>query len=1696
MTPQARDRVMSLIDFLSAAHARRFPPVHDVSAYQMDLLREADLPKGKGVALTPAGDRWLTVDFVDLPEAPVVPGFVAEWLEHGPAVSPHVRPAVLEAEDPSEVDDINTAERWVSDTWVPWSVLHGERAQTKALYRRLFELRDKVSNDRDGIELLWGFGRVRWQLGPADVVDHPLMTIPVEIDIDGTTNQISVRPSGALAVESLYLADVNLDDRAGFTAIRQSLEVTDSVVDPWDDATVDDLVRRIVRCLDQDGSTVPVADAVGADATADTSWILYLRRRQPDYQGFLDTMRDLYRDGATVPDPLQALVIDEPSTLISAMDPLMAPEAGDRNSRPNDPLLLPLPTNEEQERIVALSQTRPGVTVQGPPGTGKSHTIANIISHYVAYGKRVLVVAEKEQALRVLADKVPAGIRDLTVSVLGADDEGRRRLESSVNKIQTKVTGLDRQWADEEIVRLGKSLDEIDQRIARLTDRLLLARALETGRLEGRWGDLDSPSVSEAAAWVSQMAPSLGYIPDALPLDTKPPVSPPQLAELLDLVARIGVDRAEACALTVPSLEQLPQSTQLLAAFGTIDGFAAAHALAQPELSDLSRVDETPAAVLELLAADLVQERSWSSRASSGWLAQITNQLSDAHLAAEWPTFVGHIKAEREQILTTLRGIEADTISVPPLPDPLFDAQLADALDRLSGKGKLGVFAGNAKKALADCTINGRTPSTAEDVTKCIAARRVQELRLQLSTRWSNRVGHLDGPALDSSRPEAAVGAYLDDIDAALAGPSRWLELRARLATVGIHTAAPATPSAAERLIDVVHVATRRAAERQAIADLDALRSRLDDGARGEDASPLWSLLLDALTNRHTERWDALRSQVADLQEIAPQALRLRGLRDALRSTAPRWAADVIADPARAGEPGELLRAWQWRQLDGWVGSIARADDPAALQRQLESLSVDRRREVAALVSERAWRRLADNIGDAQRAALNSYLYAVRRFGKTGGKFAARWLEEIRQALNASKDAVPVWIMTTSRALASFRPDQAPPFDLLIIDEASQIGLEAVPLLALAKSTIVVGDDKQTSPENVGADQQTFFNLLDDHLQAIPKYRTLFDINASLYDLAFQKFPGEIMLTEHFRSLPEIIQFSNTHVYDRRVIPLRDQPPRPGWRPLGAVKVLNGYRRGDVNEPEADAVVDLIAGFCESTEYDGMTIGVVSLLGSSQSKVIWEKLYERLGPDAMSKRSIRCGEAANFQGDERDVIVISTVVATDPARPEAKIGAMTGEAANRRINVAASRARNQMWVVHSVDPDRFPNGDLRAALIRHCSEPGALEMEITRLHEQCESDFEREVLTRILARGYRRVRTQQEVGRYRIDIVVEGPDGRLAVECDGDRWHGPDVWHKDRSRQQVLERAGWTFERIRGSAFYRDRDNALEPLWKRLDELGIPIGDEWITTTERSEVRIVGSPLDPSTVPVHVEPEQPSAPAQAPWAPPTPPADVAQPPAVVEPDPAVVEAVEADPIKAEPIEVEPLPARSAPDETPSRSPTVPTPGGAQLQPYRTWSQRSLIEVALAKPEHLLDDLLEIIGAEGPMHAISAYQIYVKASGGHRVGRDIRSTLNQVLNRGLQSGKVAQIQDSIVGQVEKTLYVPGTSPVVVRELGPRSLTDVPRSEIATLIEMLGQDQSRSEVQRNVLKALGLTKLTSRAVEYINECASYRWSADSL
>jgi hypothetical protein len=130
-----------------------------------------------------------------------------------------------------------------------------------------------------------------------------------------------------------------------------------------------------------------------------------------------------------------------------------------------------------------------------------------------------------------------------------------------------------------------------------------------------------------------------------------------------------------------------------------------------------------------------------------------------------------------------------------------------------------------------------------------------------------------------------------------------------------------------------------------------------------------------------------------------------------------------MLDPSDAGDAAELRSSWQW-SAGRWVARPLAELSPGELQHRLHQLVEDRRRVVDELVTHRAWRRLSDNLGDAERRGLNGYLQAVTRYDKTGGKYEARRSEEIRRAMDACKHAVPVWVMTSSRALSSFRPEE------------------------------------------------------------------------------------------------------------------------------------------------------------------------------------------------------------------------------------------------------------------------------------------------------------------------------------------------------------------------------------------------------------------------------------------------------------------------------------------------------------------------------------------------------------------------------------------------------------------------------------------------------------------------------------------------
>lgn len=1721
----SRAQVLRLIDFLSEYDAQRNRPVRNIGDYGLFRLQEKAMPVNEAIQLHASETEWLGVDFVDLPPAPDVPVELENYVAAGVSLSAVSRPAVTvpepvfqepAADDPAELSDdqglteenrqaqmeeytrlVEAAETWVKDAWEPWAEEYSRASSVKQLHRSVFEQREKLILDRESVELVWGFGRARW-VTDGYTIDHPLITVPAEVSLDQKTQRLSVVPAGQPEVEIRYLAGLSIHDRPSITAARQG--ATEFDLDPWNPAETSELVRRLTRSIDDRGTVVAEASTPASDLVVDESWTLYMRPRVPDSQGFLDEMRAIYLSDGTIPEPLRDIVTDAGNESANSESDRQRV----REARISEPLLLPLATNEEQKRILELSQTHPGVTVQGPPGTGKSHTIANLISHYVAYGKRVLVVAEKEQALRVLADKIPSGIRDLTVSVLGADEESRRSLEKSVTTIQSRVGTLDTGSADDTIVRLRQDLDAANRGIASTTADMLRARQAEVDVATGVWLAGENISPQTAADWVRRHATTHSFIPDVISLTTPLPFSESDYDEYVRLLSTVGLARAESALTVLPPVAEVPTGSELGVLFSAVAAGDSRAAAVRASFRDWSRfVASTPEARRSARSLLVSYLESLTSIEASPFATKIT-ALSDDLLIEELGEYYEAMSSLRQQAIEHRRALIASTVECRESASQELLHRIIDAQKHLASAGKLGFFDFQHKSTLSIFKVDGRVPATAQEADLCVRSTLLDMARENISRIFINQSPNAHLVSL-SAKPEDDVANEIRLLHELLQLPHMRQQVTSELQSLGLLITDLQTSAVCRRLLSDMDEAAQHFEAAGSSEKIRRLENMLKTGSSRVDASGLWFQLLESIQTQQLDRWSDLRKEVSSTTALVESARRTTELHSVLASVAPQWAEVLSSAPDAAPEAATITAAWQWRQLEGWVASVRLQASPAELQSRIDDLGRQRHRTIAQLVEVLAWRRLADNLGPSQRQALQGYLKAVTRYGKTGGKYAQRWIREMRESLNDSKDAVPVWIMTTSRALTSFRPSASPAFDVLIVDEASQIGFEALPLLSLAKKAIVVGDDKQTSPEHVGLDRQKVFDIMDDHLASVPKYRTLFDPDNSLYDLATQKFATPVMLSEHFRCLPEIIAFSNTHAYNRRVVPLRDQPPAPGWVPLGVVRVKDGYRVGDVNEPEALQVANLIVEMCDDERYNGMTFGVVTLLGSSQAKLIWEKLYDQLGPEQLEQRKIRCGEAANFQGDERDVIIISTVVAIDPSQSTTRFGAMTSIKDLRKINVAASRARNQMWVVTSVDPEMLPQGDLRAALIRHCATYVAEAPEQTQLLAACESEFERRIVNELLVRGYRGVEVQKTVGRYRLDIVVSGPERRLAIECDGDRWHGPDVWYQDRARQEVLERSGWTFERVRGSAYFRDPEAAMTSVWQHLDALGIPTGDEWMEGPTRSVIREVTVEDLPQAEPRSPDTETDSeVPSDAEWEEFLGSLDVPGPfdampvkdaigsesdsSATVEEAQIPVDVKVTDPARD--------PGAAVDDEESSvqlfGQDSAPSTQYVNLAPYKVWPLVPKPPANERNIQYIQRGLLEILSYEGPMIARQAYLRYQQATGGQRVGKSLQSVFNVAASRALGAGSIARLNDGIPGVVGATLYIPGQDPVLVRQLGPRSLFEVPKSELMALFELVSARGVEDwDLEREVLNALGLKKMTKKTTDYLQECQSYTW-----
>lgn len=463
--------------------------------------------------------------------------------------------------------------------------------------------------------------------------------------------------------------------------------------------------------------------------------------------------------------------------------------------------------------------------------------------------------------------------------------------------------------------------------------------------------------------------------------------------------------------------------------------------------------------------------------------------------------------------------------------------------------------------------------------------------------------------------------------------------------------------------------------------------------------------------------------------------------------------------------------------------------------------------------AERVLRRVAERAIHARNQAPEQSAIIEREAGK---QRRHRSLRELEQAAGDVLMALrPCWMM--SPLMVSQTLPARPMFDCVIFDEASQVRPEeAIASLLRGRQTIVAGDRRQLPPSAFfTSGERDVDEMAEDEETDIDALTSGYE---SILDVATALLPPK-MLAWHYRSEDErLISFSNDHIYGRALTTFpgahRDTPitfHKVDHRPAVSTEIRS-------NPTETAQVVDLMVKWAR--ERPDESLGVIAF-GQAHATNIWEALLTRLAHerdagleaffDSERPEQVFVKNIERVQGDERDAIILSVGYGKDlNGRVPLRFGPVNQEGGERRLNVAASRARRRMAIVssithHDFDPSGLKLGpQLLQALLQFAQSGGSTTGADTSAVPL--NAFELMVKAELERLGLRPI-AQYGSSSFRIDFALPHPDepGRmvLAVEADGAAYHSsPTARDRDRLRQQMLERLGWRFHRIWSTAFF------------------------------------------------------------------------------------------------------------------------------------------------------------------------------------------------------------------------------------------------------------------------------------------------------
>lgn len=1280
----------------------------------------------------------------------------------------------------------------------------------KQLYDDFFKLYLSMQKNSESLEIVWGNYVLAWNTGSRKIV-NPIFTTKMELCFDAEKGYFSLKPyDGKTKMELDMFVGIDIPNIGKILKIKEEAEGI--TFDPRNISEVENILYKTAHYLSPDinpGGEIQ-KNICGINDIKITKYPVFYNApviilRKIDNRLWNNELMNILKaidDGYPIPPTVQALVEEE--VFESEADKKEWEKVGNN-------LLFPLPSNEEQREVVKRIANNYGVVVQGPPGTGKSHTIVNLICHLLAHGKRVLITSQTGRALRVLSERIPEEIKPLCISILGDDTKSLKELDEAV-RIITENLSVNPDNLKQEIIPLKKQLGDCLKRQKELYAKLKDAEAIENTNLNynGTFGKL-----MDIAKWVNENEKEYSWLEDNIGIADKSPITDDELLNLIKLLNSINELDIKKVNRISKVLDELPECNDAVSKIEIINKLEDKYDTYRENLKNWALPENIDLNYKELVEL-LNDAEEQILKVEGTWLKNIMNCYYSSEVIRP---IIKHVYMKANLFVKDLSDLERRlTVHKIQLPDNIefsrFRKDFKEVYETLKSKNKLGKFyklLHHQYKYIFDtCLLDEKTVNTREQGEIINLYINKKDLENELLNLWNTAMSEYGAPEIKNYDINSIVL-----IEEGIKGIGRVIDWNMDYKSKIIKALGQVTfiknPNWHESstysqlkkgVLSIKYLIEYKTAK-AAITNI----SRLCESTRGIEVLGI------AFKNLDTDKVIEEYGEVVRLKELEKDVKKINEYINKLEKIVPIFTFRLLRSEDKM-KFKDFNLAFKWKQMSTILHK-AHNIKPELIENLFEHEREKEKILIKKIVALQAWYNQIIQTNDVQKRSLYAWMQAVKRIGRGTGKFADKYRNMAQKEMEQCKDSIPVWIMPLSKVIENIKLSSNT-FDVIIFDESSQSDIFSLCALFRAKRAVIVGDDKQISPQVIGIDQDKINELIERYLGDIP-HSEWFDMETSLYSTALRVFPDRLLLKEHFRCVPEIIGFSNELCYSGEIVPLRRPDKNELFeKPIVTVKVDNAEKDKvkNINVVEAQALVKQVVECCKNEKYKDMSMGVISLLGDGQAEVIENMLREKLGESELIRRKLICGDAYSFQGDERDIIFLSMVVADN-----VKFASLTREVDIKRFNVAVSRARDQLWLFYSFSTEKLNPECVRTKLYRYCTDPAIINSN-SKENNIFVNDFQKDVFQFINKSGYK-IRPFIRLGRHEIDFIIEGNNKKIAIECDGGSWTGSRDWEINHERQMTLERVGWTFYKIRGSEFYRNPEKTMEGLWMKLKDLGI-----------------------------------------------------------------------------------------------------------------------------------------------------------------------------------------------------------------------------------------------------------------------------------